>query len=500
MRAAELFALAGIDIPEEIYDLEVSGIFTDSREVTENSVFICLKGARFDGHDHIGEALEAGAAIIVAEKVRGVCVGGAASILVDNTRHSASLLYNAWYKRPSEKMKIVGVTGTNGKTSVTRMLYHIFEFAGYSCGLIGTVECLSARKKKISHNSGGELAAMTTPEPRELFYALSQMRDDGVEYVFAEVSSHGLVQCRTDAITFDAAVFTNLSEEHLDFHKNMEEYYKAKEKLFLQSRLAIVNSDDEAGRSIIRSLKEKGIDQKSCSLKEGDFCALLPRLCGAKGISYALKTPDGEHRVFLPISGSFQVMNSLQAAAVALSFGIDADTVVRALASMSVIPGRMESVRVHEKQNFHIFIDYAHTPDALRNLLLTVRELREKQSRIILLFGCGGERDRGKRRVMGEIASMLADLVIITRDNSRGEDPKGIFADILKGINKEKEYTVIENRREAIQRAVLEYAREGDILVLAGKGHEKYEIDADGKHYFDERECLREAFEKAYSV
>ncbi len=502
MRLGKLFSTAGIECPENLLDLEVSAIVTDSKKVVENCIFVCLCGVLCDGHDYIDEAIRAGASVIVAEKVRGECVGGAAAILVENTRHTASLLYSAWYENPAKDMKIIGITGTNGKTSVSYMLLDIFEKAGYRCGLIGTVGTLSAERRKIDREDVGE-DNMTTPSPRVLYQTLSLMKQDRVEYVFMEVSSHALAQCRTDAILFECAVFTNLTEDHLDFHKNMEEYYKAKEKLFTQSLRAVVNIDGEAGRRLVRFLRESKREFKTCSLKEGDFYALLPKTTSELNTEYSLKTPSGEYRVFLPLSGEFQVINSLQAASVALIHNISAEQVLSALATMKSIPGRMEGVSLHPKQSFNIFIDYAHTPDALEKLLICARNIRklsekEKKGKIILVFGCGGEREREKRKIMGQIASRLAELVVVTSDNSRNEDTREIIEQILKGIDKEKAYTVIEDRREAIEKAVCEYADEGDILLLAGKGHENYQIDKQGKHPFEEKEIIKAALMKRF--
>lgn len=498
MRFGELLSGAGLECPDGISTLTVSGIVTDSRRVIKDCIFVCLSGSVYDGHDYIESAVEAGAAVIVAEKVRGECVGGAATILVENTRHTASLLYSVWYGEPAKDLKIIGVTGTNGKTSVASMLLEIFESAGHECGFIGTVGCFSKNKTELLWDEG-RASNMTTPSPDMLYRALARMRDDGVEYVFMEVSSHALAQCRTDAISFEAAVFTNLTEDHLDFHKNMEEYYRAKEKLFTQSRRAVVNIDDTAGRRLVRSLEENGGFFKTCSLTKGDFCALVTRKNGANGTEYILKTPDGAYRVSLPLCGDFQVINSLEAAATALVCGVPAETVVSALEGIVGVRGRMEALRLHKAQDIHVFIDYAHTPDALEKLLLSVRDFREAGSRIVLLFGCGGEREREKRRLMGQIASRLADFVVVTSDNSRGEPTVDIISQVVKGIDKEKQYAVIENRREAIERAIREYTRPGDILILAGKGHETYQIDAEGKHPFDEREIVRQIFGELYS-
>ena len=493
MRASELLFAIGVDIPEGIDDVEVTAIVTDSNKVIKNCIFICLCGSTYDGHDYIPDAIKAGAAVIVAEKVRDVCVGGAAIFYVENTRRAASLLYNAWYGYPARDIKAVGVSGTNGKTSTANLAYRIFESAGYSCGFIGTVGIISAGGKELYRGSD-----MTTPDPQTLYSTLAQMRDDGVEYLFMEVSSHALAQHRTDAIEFEVGVFTNLTEDHLDFHKNMEQYFLAKRRLFEQSKQSIVNIDDAYGARLADFLRSRGALFKTCSTRQGDFCAVLPDRKSARGIEYDLKSENATYRVSLPLSGDFQIMNSLEAASVALLCGIDTETVIDSLRSMPEISGRMEELMLHSKQDFRIFIDYAHTPDAIERLLMSARALREREGRIIILFGCGGEREREKRRAMGQIASRLADMVIVTSDNSRSEDAEDIIKDILKGIDKEKEYAVISDRREAIERAVLLYARAGDVLLLAGKGHEKYQIDKFGRHEFDERKIVDSALERRY--
>lgn len=493
MRFGELLEAVGLECPANIHSRTVSAIVTDSRRVVKDCIFVCLSGSACDGHDYAEEAIRAGATVIVAEKVRGECVGGAAIILVDNTRHTASLLYNVWFSNPSEALKIIGVTGTNGKTSVASMLLEIFEANGHVCGFLGTVGYTSANRRKIFTDVG-----MTTPPPEILYSALAQMRDDGVEYVFMEVSSHALSQCRTDAISFEVAIFTNLTEDHLDFHKNMESYYKAKEKIFTQCRRAVINADDGSAGRLVRFFKENGIFFKTCSQKNGDFCALFKENA-ENGVKYLLKASEETHRAFLPLHGEFQIMNSLEAIATASLCGIEPESAISALAKINPIKGRMERFKGHEKQKIDIFIDYAHTPDALEKLLYSVRELREKKSRIVLVFGCGGEREREKRRAMGQIASRLADLTIITSDNSRREPTEEIIKQILKGIDKERPYAVIKDRREAIRLAIRQYCNDGDILVLAGKGHETYQIDGEGVHPFDEREIVRETFEELYS-
>ena len=490
----ELLLPLGLKCPEKLFGVTVSKITTDSREVVENSIFICVKGRDNDGHRYIEEAARAGARVIVAENVRNECVGGAALLYANNTRRFASLLYNLWYKEPVGKMKFIGITGTNGKTSVSYMLLRILETAGYSVGLIGTVECLSRGRRKINVEGN-----MTTPAPHVLYRALSEMCDDGVEYVIMEVSSHALSQCRTDPIFFDVAVFTNLSQDHLDFHSDMEDYYKAKEKLFLQTKSAVINVDCDFGKRLYALLGEQAILKKSCSRKRGDFCALDEKTSLSKTEYVLIKDNDRckAQTVRCSLFGNFQVMNSLQAISAAELCGVDSSLSCAALEKMCSVSGRLERLEAElpdgEKNDISVFIDYAHTPDALEKLLRSVRAMLDKDSRIILLFGCGGDRDRGKRKIMGQIASRLADFVLVTSDNPRSEDPKKIIKDILKGIDKEKEFAVEVSRKKAIRDAILSYARSNDTVILAGKGHESYEITADGKHPFDERTIAKNA-------
>ena len=497
MKFERLLGAIGQECPRELLGIDAAGVVTDPSRAVDNCIFVCIRGSRFDGHNHVAEAIEAGAKVIVAENVRGLREGGAALTSVNNTRLCASLLYNEWFDRPTDKLKIIGVTGTNGKSSVVHMLKAIFERAGYLCASIGTLGAY-IKDQRIDCDELGS-AHMTTPDPETLYSYLAKMSESGVEYVFMEVSSHALSQCRTDAIRFECSVFTNLTQDHLDFHGDMESYYKAKEKLFLQSRRAVVNVDDASGRRLIEFLKQKGISAKSCSADTGDFCALFRETSDRRKIEYLLKCADGEYMVSLPnFVGEFQIMNSLQAAAVASVFGISFEDIQKAFLNMPSVCGRLERVVAHPKQEIEIYIDYAHTPDALRGLLESVREIRKNDSRIVLLFGCGGDRDRDKRRQMGQIASRFSDMVIISSDNSRSEDPCSIIADILKGIDKEKRYAVIVDRATAIERAIKEYTRKGDILILAGKGHEKYQICSDGVRELDERKIVTEVFFDLY--
>ena len=490
MRLYELFGRAGIECPPYAEDIDVKNIVTDSRRVEKDSLFICIKGRSSDGHEYIDSAIEAGAAVIVAEQVRDACVGGAAAyIMLDNTRKVAALLYNAFYGDPVKKLKIIGVTGTNGKTSVTYLLYEIFRRSGLRTGLIGTVCRLSADGRVLSPQNEGTTANMTTPDPDELYRTLAEMAKDGVEYVFMEVSSHSLALEKVEAIEFDSGIFTNLTQDHLDFHGTMDEYYKAKSRLFLRCRRALINISGGYGKQLALS---KPCPLFTCSVTGGDFYAFDVKSLGIDGVSYILNSPYGELRIRSPMVGSIAVENTLMAASLALMYGIPENIIVSTLSQTHGVAGRMEKVDI-ETDEFSVIIDYAHTPDALEKLLRTVHSIRLKGGRIILVFGCGGDRDRGKRRMMANIASRFSDIVIVSSDNSRGESPEQIFSDILKGIDKEKPYTVIKDRAMAIESAV-HMAKKNDIIVLAGKGHEKYEIDAEGRHPFDETKIVKNAF------
>jgi len=489
MKLSELFGGASLPYPPEYGDIEIESIVSDSRRVREGSLFLCLRGLHTDGHDYEDEAIRRGARVIVAERVRDACVGGAAvRIVLENTRKAAALLHSAFLGNPANHMKIVGVTGTNGKTSVASLLCEVLRTAGVKCALLGTVCAEDANCRTLSYATG-----MTTPDPEVLYPLLSQMAESGAEVVVMEVSSHALALHKVDAIKFEMGVFTNLTQDHLDFHGSMEEYFRAKKRLFSLCRRACVCTDSSAGRELCEYLKNISCPFVTCSVTSvGDYCALDEDRRGFDGVDFVLRTPVGEFALSSALCGSFALINSLMAAAVARELGISPDAVALALKGTNGVRGRMELAAPPNAAAPSVLIDYAHTPDALERLLFSARELRLAGGRVILVFGCGGERDRGKRRAMAAIASRLADFSVVTSDNSRGEDPDVIFGDILRGIDKEKPYLVLRDRKAAIREAIL-MARERDLVVLAGKGHETYEIDAEGKHPFDEREIVREA-------
>jgi len=466
-------------------DPEVREIVYDSRQVTDGCVFVAWKGASRDGHDFIGQAVEAGAAAVVGE--RESCspdvLGEAAYAVAADARRAMGPMAAEIFAHPSRNLKLAGVTGTSGKTTVTYLIQAVCEAEhSGSAGLIGT---LGAR-------IGGELlpTAHTTPESADVQRLLAQMSARGAKAVAMEVSSHGLHQGRTLGCEFDCGVFTNIARDHLDYHKTLEAYLDAKLILFRdhpaasgKKFTAVVNADDEAAPVVkavcAGELITFGVD------KPADVRASKIVVTN-KSVEFVLSYGRVRRPARLGIGGHFNVYNALSAAAVGIAFGIDLDTIVAGLASAKCVPGRFEYVE--GEQDFGVVVDYAHTPDELENVLSTARKLT--QGRLIAVFGCGGDRDRGKRPVMGKIASDIADLVVVTSDNPRTENPDSIIEEILTGMSKvnEDEATLVRpDRRDAIGLAI-GMARAGDLVVIAGKGHEDYQIFADRTIHFDDRE------------
>lgn len=488
---------------EAAKDVEITGICPNSSRVEPGNLYIAIEGLHADGHAYIPEAIRKGAVAAVVSR-RAVDEGRVDMgngdfhfIVCDNTRRIMSYLFAAWYSEPQASLKMIGVTGTNGKTSVSRLIYEILTSSGKKCALIGTTGCRT-HLREIAIRSRNPEANMTTPDPEELYAILAAAADDGCEYAIMEVTSHALVFDKVAPITFDVSVFTNLTEDHLDLHESMENYFAAKSKLFDQSRYAVINYDDRYGRLLADNIS---IPATLCTAECRDTgCAAEDiHLYGERGIEYKLTHPNLRLRVRSPLAGKFNVMNTMQAALVARRLGVSAKDIKDGLAHFSGIDGRLQRLRPRETVNFNVYVDYAHTPDALENLLRAVKGFVTPDQRIVLIFGCGGDRDRGKRPHMGKIAVEMADFVIITADNSRSERTSDIIGDILSGISGccGAAYTVIEDRRSAIEYAI-KNAREGDVILLAGKGHEEYEITSDGKRRFCEREIVTELITKYY--
>jgi len=467
-------------------DRTVESVAYDSRRVQRDGLFVALRGEKSDGRDFIGQAVEKGATVIVAQHAeknpRATCV------VVENTRSAMADLTARFYNFPARKLKLAGVTGTNGKTTTTFLIKHICEKAGTRCGLLGTVR----------YEIGQSVlpAARTTPESLDLQELLAQILDAGCQAAAMEVSSHALAQERTRGIEWDVAVFTNLTQDHLDYHRTMESYFQAKAKLFeqlgLQQRkrkpVAIINIDDRYGQKLIEKIDSKvSLVTFGTGLK-ADFRASNYRM-EFGGTSYQLDARGKSYLVRVPLIGRFNVVNSVAALAAANALGIGLRDAVLSLAKSPQVPGRLEIVPA--KRQFQVFVDYAHTPDALLNVLKTLRELEPR--RLIMVFGCGGNRDREKRPLMGQVADQNADCAIITSDNPRKEDPDKIIAEIEKGF-RGSHFEKISDRARAISRAV-EIAQPRDIVLIAGKGHENYQEFADHTVPFEDIQVARRAIE-----
>ena len=481
--------LNGVRIVKTNVDLgiDVVGICSDTRKVTDNCVFVCIKGQKYDSHRAAESVVAKGAAAVICEKEP---LENVPYVLVDSTRAANTYMQANLVGNPQREFrKVIGITGTNGKTSTSCMIKAIFDKAGFKTGLLGTMKYLIG-DEEYSLGEGENL--LTTPDPETLFPLLRKMRNAGVEVLIMEASSHALKLEKLAAMHFDTAIFTNLTQDHLDFHKDMDEYLECKKKLFGLSKELLVNLDDPSYEKIV---KDCPCEHKTFSAKgdnRAQFNAKNVRMKGAKGVEYELLSLDGIFRVKLGIPGAFSVSNSLAAAACALEAGIDQACITSALAEMANVKGRIDRVDIDAP--YSVFIDFAHTPDALENVIKTVRGFCE--NRIITLFGCGGDRDRTKRPLMARVASQLSDYVVVTSDNSRSEEKSAIIKDILEGITKPaEEYAVIEDRTEAIHYA-MDLASEGDVIILAGKGHEEYEIDKNGKHPYSERSVVMDYFNR----
>lgn len=464
-------------------DIQIDNVQYDSRKVGPNGLFVCVRGFNVDGHDFIQSALDKGAIAYIVEE--DIYVEGYTFIKVDDSRRAMASVADNFYNNPTKELNVIGVTGTNGKTSITNYLKDILNLNGEKIGLIGTIK-IAIGEKEIESSS-------TTPESIDLQGYFKEMLNSGCRYCAMEVSSHSLELNRVDDSEFKLGIFTNLTPDHLDFHKNLDEYRKAKEKLFYKTTLAnIINIDDEGGKKIyenVKSLKTPvytyGIDN------EADFYAKDIHI-DYKGVKYTLVTPTYETTMYVPVPGKFTVYNSLAVVASAYLLGISKEIIVQGFQSTKGVAGRFESVP--NDKEISVIVDYAHTPDALENILKTAQGFAKGD--IITVFGCGGDRDKTKRPVMGSIAQNYSNYCMVTSDNPRTEDPKAIIEDILTGLDKEKEnFEVVIDRKEAIERAIKK-AKKGDVVIIAGKGHENYQIIGKTKYHFDDKEiatnCLKE--------
>ena len=474
------------DMPELIRitsgeETEIGFLTADSRAKGENGLFFCLPGARFYGHDFAPQALLNGCCALVVERELDL---PCPQVLVSDVRAAMARIASAFNGHPERRLRLVGITGTKGKTTTTYMLKSVIEAAGFSCGIIGTTGCIAGSTKLPSQ--------LTTPDPIEMFEILRIMADAGVQIVCMEVSAHALYLRKLMGIVFEAAAYTNFSQDHLDFFGTMEKYLAAKKILFEGDmvRNAAINVDEETAEYI-----QDGMLCPSMTYGISGDADLFARdiEITESGVSFTLNLRKlHTERIHLLLTGMFNVYNAMTTAACALILGISLEDIRKGLESMVSVPGRVEMLDT--KTPYRMILDYSHSPDALQNILHTVREFC--RGRLILVFGCGGDRDKGKRPIMGEIAGKLADYSILTSDNPRREDPMAILAAIEAGIKPTgAKYEIVENRREAIRQA-MEIAVGGDIIVLAGKGHETYQEINGVKYPFDEKVVVSELLEE----
>lgn len=463
------------------YDFEVNGLAYDSRKVNQNYIFFAIKGYKDDGNKFVNSALSNGAKLIVTSE-KSEEQNGINYIYTENVRRLMAQFSCAFYDYPSEKLNLIGITGTNGKTTTSYLIKSIIEESKYKSGLIGTIDYISSESKQES--------SLTTPESIELNKMLNEMVNSGFEYCVMEVSSVSLVLDRVFGLNFKSAVFTNLTPEHLDFHKTMDEYFKAKKILFdnlSENSFAVSNSDDQYGKNIISDTKAKkilyGINNKS------NYSARDLKI-NTKGISFNTTLSNKEFHFKTGITGRFNVYNTLAAVSVCYELGFKPETIQSALEKFNFVNGRFNIV--HLKNGADAIIDYSHTSDSLKNAIEAAIDLineRGEKGRVITVFGCGGNKDKTKRPVMGDIATQLSDYVIITSDNPRFEKPEDIINEIIEGIDEKNNYEVEVNRELAIKRGI-EISENCDLLLICGKGHETYQEINGVKNHFDDKEIV----------
>ncbi len=464
--------IKNIDILERIGDAnpEITGVHYNSSTVKEGGIFVAIEGFKTDGHKYIPDAIARGAvAVICSRLTEGL---DAVQLRVSDCRKAEAVVSAEFFDNPSRKVKLIGVTGTNGKTTVTHLVKHILDYCGYTTGLIGT-----------NHNIIGDKVletGRTTPDSFELQKLFADMADARVDYTIMEVSSHALYLSRVYGCEFEVGAFTNLTQDHLDFHGTMDEYAKAKAMLFDISKNAVINADDTYGKNMAVSCP---CICTTYGTHEADVSA-HDIILGQNGVEFSV----GDEKFTLDIPGDFSVYNALCAISVCQRLGLKNEDIRNALATAGGVKGRAEVVDIGNR-DYTVMIDYAHTPDGIENILKTAKGFAK--GRVVIVFGCGGDRDNTKRPIMGSIAGTLADFCIVTSDNPRTENPASIIAMIEEGIKKTTQnYIVIEERRDAIKYA-LENALSGDVIILAGKGHETYQILNSGTIHFDEREIVR---------
>ncbi len=471
--------LNGIETKTDyIQNPEITMVTDDSRNVRNSSAFVCIKGSKDDGHSFAKKALEKGAAVVICERDLGI----KNSIIVENTREAYALMCANFYGNRHKQMKMIGVTGTNGKTTTTFIIKRVLEQNGYKVGVIGTLGAWIGAEHYPTR--------YTTPNPSVLHRLFYMMRLAGCDVCVMEVSSQALAKLRVYGIDFDIGVFTNLSPEHLDYHLDMEKYAKAKTMLMKSSRLCVINADDSYAELMKKSAGGKVLTYAIDS--SADFYASDITL-SRNGVDYTLNSPKGSFKVDYSSVGSFSVYNSMAAFVVAEIMGLNTERTLKALAEADNIRGRME--KIQNDKGINLFIDFAHTPDSLENVLKTLKKLYD--GRLIVVFGCGGDRDRSKRPLMGKVAVKYADIAFVTSDNPRTEEPEAIIDDIVSELESTS-YVKEADRTKAIREAIMQ-ARTGDTVIIAGKGHESYQIIGNEKIRYDEREIIRKILDNEAS-
>ncbi len=464
-------------------DVVISGVQIDSRNVSNRSVFVAVKGSVVDGHQYISKAIELGAIAVICQDMPEHQKEGVTYIQVTDSAEAAGLVAHNFYGQPSHKLKLVGVTGTNGKTTIATLLYKLFDCLGYTCGLISTVENMIDGKVIPSTH--------TTPDAVSLNSLLKQMADEGCEYAFMEVSSHAVHQRRIAGLEFAGALFSNITHDHLDYHKTFDEYIKVKKSFFdglPASAFAVTNIDDKRGAVMLQNTAAK---KYSYSLRSvADFKGKI-----IENFLSGLMMSINEQEVHFRLIGEFNAYNILAVYGAAICLGQDKVDVLQCLSNTTSAEGRFD-YSISPREKIIAIVDYAHTPDALINVLATIKKLRQGNEQVITVVGCGGDRDKTKRSIMGEVACEHSDKVIFTSDNPRSEDPEQILADIETGlsVSARRKYITIVDRKQAIKTAV-SMAQPEDIVLIAGKGHEKYQEIKGVKHHFDDKVIVQEMFE-----
>lgn len=483
MKLKEILYKVAIEAVNGSTEVEVNAVHFDSRKIGNNDVFVAIRGTVSDGHNFIDKAISLGASVIICEELPATILSQITYVQVKDTNQALAFLATNYYDNPSQKLQLVGVTGTNGKTTIASLLYQMFKKAGFKVGLLSTVKIMVDEKEyKATH---------TTPDSLTINYYLNEMIEEGCEYCFMEVSSHGVHQKRTEGLQFAGGVFTNLSHDHLDYHPTFAEYRDVKKSFFdhlPKTAFAITNIDDKNGSVMLQNTQARKLTYALKTYADYKAVILENQLSG-------LQLKINEQEVWTRLIGTFNAYNLLAIYAVAVELGIEKIEALRLLSELESVSGRFQFIVSKEK--ITAIVDYAHTPDALENVLNTINDIRTKNEQLITIVGCGGDRDKTKRPIMAKIATEMSTQAILTSDNPRTEDPAVILEEMEVGISAEnfKKYVSILDRKQAIKTAC-QMANKGDIILIAGKGHETYQEINGVRHDFDDMKIVKEILEQ----